>query len=110
MRLQAFFAPVSRTGPSAHMRRMEELLAELRKLAARHRCTSNEEVQDLLLDLGIILDNAPAPAFQYRNHPAWDTTWMDLDEAQVDVVLKHGHTVERRLVSGDWASVTEAPK
>ena len=92
------------------MVRMEELLADLRKLTARHRASSNEDVQELLVDLSIILDNAPAPAFQYRNHPTWDTTWMDLDEAQVDVVLQHGHTVERRLVSGDWASVTEAPK
>ena len=92
------------------MWRMEELLADLRKLAARHRRTSNEEVQDLLLDLGIILDDAPVPEYQYRNHPRWDTTWMDLDESQLEIVLKHGHTVERRLISGDWEPVTEVVK
>lgn len=72
------------------MRCMDELLADLRKLAARHRSSSNEGLQDFLLDLGFILDDAPVAAYQYRNHPAWDTTWMDLDEAQVAVVLKLG--------------------
>jgi hypothetical protein len=91
------------------MRCMEEFLTGLRKLAARHRRSSNDEVRELLLDLSIILDDAPAPAYQYRNHPAWDTTWTDLDEAQIPVVLKHGHAVERRLVAGDWEAVTEVP-
>lgn len=88
---------------------MEELLAGLRKLAARHRVSSNDDVQELLLDLNVLLDDVSAPEYQYRNHPAWDTTWMDLDEEQVAVVLKHGHAVERRLIAGGWEAVTEVP-
>lgn len=104
------YAPGSLTRPSAHMVVMEELLADLRKLAARHRTSSNDDVQELLLDLNVLLDSAPAAVFQYRNHPTWDTTWMDLDPSQLDVVLKHGHTVERRLIAGGWEIVTEGSK
>lgn len=91
------------------MRRMDELLADLRKLAARHRGSSDEGLQDFLLDLGIILDGAPAMGYQYRHHMGWDTTWMDLDEAQVPIVLKQGHTVERRLILDSWENVTQVP-
>lgn len=100
---------VSRSAASAHMWCMDQLLADLRKLAARHRRTSNEEVQDLLLDLSIILDDAPAPEYEYRNHTSWDTTWMELDPAQIATVLEHGHTVERRLIHSTWENVTEVP-
>lgn len=94
---------------SAHMVSMEEFLADLRKLSARHRHTDNDDLQELLYDLNVLLADAPSPAYQYRNHPEWDTTWMDLDESQIAVVLKHGHAVERRMVLGDWKPVTEVP-
>lgn len=88
---------------------MEQLLADLRKLAARHRGSLNQDCQDLRLDLNIILDDASTPAYQYRNRPSWDTTWLDLEESQIVVVLTMGHIVERRLVLGDWETVVEVP-
>jgi hypothetical protein len=89
---------------------MANLHAGLKELIERHRHSENPEVQDLLRDLGITLDSAPMPVYQYRNHPSWDETWMDLDESQVGIVLKHGHVVERRhAVLGPWEAVTEVP-
>jgi hypothetical protein len=88
---------------------MEELLADLRKLAARHRRSANEDVQELVLDLSVLLDSAPAPAYQYRHHTNWDTTWLDLDESQLDIVLERGHTVQRRLILDSWENVTQVP-
>jgi hypothetical protein len=89
---------------------MANLQADLQRIIRRHRASSNEDVQEILLDLSVALDDAAGTAeYQYRNHPTWDTTWMDLDPVQVAVVLKHGHTVERRLIAGDWEAVTEAP-
>ncbi|HEX9089246.1 MAG TPA: hypothetical protein VF867_17280 [Arthrobacter sp.] len=87
---------------------MANLHSDLRELLSRNH-SDNPEVQDLLLELELTLDTAGTPEYQYRNHPTWDTTWMDLDEAQIAVVLKHGHTVERRLVAGGWEPVTEVP-
>jgi hypothetical protein len=84
---------------------MASLHTDLRGLLSRHRHSETPEVQDLLRELDLILDLTPAPAYQYRNHPKWDTTWMDLDESQIDTVLKMGHTVERRLLLGDWEPV-----
>jgi hypothetical protein len=100
---------VSPTGRSAHMWCMANLHADLRKVIDRHRASSNEEVQDLLLDLEIVLDDAGTPEYQYRHHPTWDDTWIELDESQTAVVLEHGHAVERRIV-GDWEAVMEATK
>lgn len=102
--------PGSSTGGSVHISGMTTSLhADLHKIIRRHRSSSNEEVQELLLDFGIALDDAGIPEYQYRNHPSWDTTWMDLDASQIAVVLKHDHIVERRQVLSDWESVTEAP-
>lgn len=89
---------------------MANLHADLSRIIQRHRASSNEDVQEILLDLNIALDDAGTPEYQYRNHPAWDTTWMDLDVSQVSVVLEHGHFVERRTVLGEWETVTEEPK
>ncbi|WP_139187281.1 hypothetical protein [Pseudarthrobacter chlorophenolicus] len=90
---------------------MEELIAELKALAARHATSPNPDVQSILGGLNTILERAevtPA-AYQYRHHLGWDNTWLDLDENQVTLVLKNGHTVERRRIAGDWEAVTEAP-
>lgn len=94
---------------SAHMTGMANLHADLRELIARHRHSETPEVQDLLRDLDLILDSAPASVYQYRHHPGWDTTWMELDESQLEIVLKRGHTVERQALLGNWETVTEVP-
>ena len=92
------------------MNGMANLHADLTELLALHRHSEVPEVQDLLRDMDLILDAAPAPVYQYRNHPRWDDTWMDLDESQVGAVLKHGHVVERRhAILGGWEAVTEVP-
>ena len=90
------------------MRCMANLHTDLRNLINSHLPSKNQEAQDILMELAILLSEDPE--YQYRNHPTWDTTWMDLDEAQIAVVLKHGHTVERRLVAGGWEAVTEAAR
>lgn len=89
---------------------MDELLASLRQLVKQYPDSPDGSYPDLLWDLNVLIDSAPAPVYQYRNHPKWDTTWMDLDESQVPVVLQHGHQVERRQVTGVWEPVTEAPR
>jgi hypothetical protein len=88
---------------------MEELLASLRALSARYADSPGDDARELSWELDVLIQEAPSPAYQYRNHPRWDTTWMDLDESQVGVVLEHGHSVERRLILGDWEAVTEVP-
>jgi len=87
---------------------MANVHTDLRELLERHRHSENPEVQDLLRDLELTI--AGTPNYRYRHHPTWDTTWMDLAEHQVAVVLKHWHTVERRIILGDWETVTEAPR
>lgn len=87
----------------------KNLHAELTDVITRYLPSKNQEPQDILMELAVLLHKTGTPEYQYRNHPAWDTTWMDLDEAQIAVVLKHDHTVERRLILGDWEAVTEAP-
>lgn len=101
--------PVSHTPASVHMGSMPTLHTDLRKLLTRHRNSGIPEVQDVLRELASILASAPTPAYQYRNHPKWDDTWMDLDESQLEIVLKMGHTVERQALLGPWEPVTEAP-
>ena len=86
---------------------MANLHADLRTLIERHLPSKNQEAQDILMELAILLGDTPT--YQYRNHPSWDTTWMDLDEHQIATVLEHGHTVERRLILGDWEPVAEVP-
>ena len=88
---------------------MANLHTDLREIIKTHRHSENQEVHDLLRDLELTLDTAGTPEYQYRNHPSWDTTWMDLDEHQIATVLEHGHTVERRLILGDWEPVAEVP-
>lgn len=62
------------------------------------------------MELTVLLHEAEAAAaYQYRHHPSWDTTWMDLDESQLEHVLRHGHTVERQALAGGWEAVTEVP-
>lgn len=89
---------------------MANLQTELSKLLNRHRHSENPEVQDLVMDLEIILASVPTPAaYQYRHHMGWDNTWMDLDQSQLEHVLKHGHTVERRPLADGWELVAEVP-
>jgi hypothetical protein len=89
---------------------MANLHADLQKIIRRHRASSNDDVQEILLDLSVALDDSVGTAkYQYRNHPSWDTTWIDLDPVQIATVLKHGHTVERRLILGAWENVTQVP-
>lgn len=92
---------------SAHMDGMANLHTNLRKLLTRHRNSGIPEVQEVLRELASILASAPTPAYQYRNHPKWDDTWMELDESQLEIVLKMGHTVERQALLGAWEPVTE---
>ncbi|GAA4033273.1 hypothetical protein GCM10023063_15980 [Arthrobacter methylotrophus] len=89
---------------------MANLHADLTKLLARHRASRNQDFTGLLTDIQMAVDDAGTPEYQYRNHPSWDTTWMDLDESQIGVVLKQGHSVERRLILGGWEAVTEVPR
>lgn len=84
---------------------MANLHTDLRNLINSHLPSKNQDVQDILMELTILLREASA--YQYRNHPRWDTTWLELDESQLATVLKQGHTVERRLTLGDWEAVTE---
>jgi hypothetical protein len=88
---------------------MANLHTDLRGIIDTHRHSENPEVQDLLRDLELTLDTAGPPAYQHRHHPTWDTTWMELDESQVAIVLERGHTVERQLLLDAWETVTEVP-
>lgn len=87
---------------------MANLHTDLRNLINSHLPSKNQEAQDILMELTILL-HAAAPAHQYRHHPTWDTTWVELDESQVAIVLERGHAVERQLILGDWEAVTEVP-
>lgn len=93
---------------------MEQFIADLKDLAARHASSPGRDFGALLGNLNAIIAraeaNAPAAQYQYRHHLGWDDTWLDLDEAYVGLVLKQGHTVERRRVLDVWEPVTEAPK
>lgn len=86
---------------------MEQLIAELKNLVARHATSPNTDFYALLGGLNIILERAAAAPveYQYRHHPKWDTTWLDLDESQIAVVLEHCHNVERRQIAGGWETV-----
>ncbi|WP_354214623.1 hypothetical protein [Arthrobacter sp. UYCo732] len=90
------------------MTRMASLRTDLRNLIKDHLPSKNQEAQDILMELTILLTREE-PTYQYRHRPGWDTTWLDLDESQVAHVLPKGHSVERRLVAGDWETVTEVP-
>jgi hypothetical protein len=88
----------------------KNLHTELTDLIARHLPSKGEEAQDILMDLALLLNDAEvAPVYQYRHQMGWDDTWMDLDESQLEHVLRHGHTVERRPIAGGWEPVTEVP-
>ena len=87
---------------------MANLHADLRNLIDDHLPSKNQEAQDILMELTILL-HREVPTYQYRHHPRWDTTWLDLDESQIDIVLKRGHTVERRLILNEWENVTQVP-
>lgn len=100
---------MSLSGASAHMRSMEELLASLRALSARFSDSPSDEAREMSWEIDALIKSAPAPPYQYRHHPGWDTTWMDLDESQLEIVLKRGHTVERQALLGAWEPVTEVP-
>lgn len=89
---------------SAHMTGMANLHADLTSIINSHLPSKNQEAQDILMELTILL-HATAPTYQYRHHPAWDTTWVELDESQVAIVLERGHAVERQHVLGDWEAV-----
>lgn len=86
---------------------MANLHTDLRNLIASHLPSKNQEAQDILMELTILLQGAPT--YQYRHHSSWDTTWMELDESQVAIVLGRGHDVERQLILGAWEAVTEVP-
>jgi hypothetical protein len=86
---------------------MANLHTDLRDLINRHLPSKNQEARDILMELAILIQEAPT--YQYRHHPSWDTTWMALDESQVDIVLGRGHDVERQLILGAWEAVTEVP-
>jgi hypothetical protein len=86
------------------MRGMANLPVDLSELLSRYRHSETPEIQDLLRDLDFILDTASA--YQYRHHPKWDSTWMNLEPDQVGRVLEMGHTVERRLILDAWESVS----
>lgn len=87
---------------------MANLHTDLRSLIDSHLPSKNQEAQDILMELTLLLTRE-APAYQYRHHLGWDTTWLDLDESQIAHVLSNEHTIERRLVAGDWETVTEVP-
>ncbi|MBG0738763.1 hypothetical protein IV500_04935 [Paeniglutamicibacter antarcticus] len=90
---------------------MYELLAELTSLLERTSQFTDRGCARLHDGLQEVVDKyTGTPAtYQYRNHPSWDTAWMDLDRSQVGIVLDLGHAVERSLVAGDWEAVTGVP-
>lgn len=98
--------------PSAHMSCMEQLIAELKTLVARHTASPSHDFRALIGQLNAVVTKAEAEPirYQYRHHMEWDTTWQDLDESQLPHVLKNGHTVQRRRVDGGWEAVTGAPQ
>lgn len=95
---------------SAHMGSMEELLASLRALSERFADSPSDDAREISLELDALVQSAPAAEYEYRHNLGWDNTWMELDEAHVALVLKRGHTVERRqAIRGGWEPVTEVP-
>jgi hypothetical protein len=92
------------------MRGMSSTLhTELRNLIERHLPSKNQDSQNVLMELQWLLARE-SPAYEYRHNPGWDTTWMELDESQVELVLERGHSVQRRRIIGGWEPVTEVPK
>jgi hypothetical protein len=92
---------------------MEQLIADLKALVARHAASPNRDFGALIGQLNAVVAKAETePAqyqYQYRHHMAWDATWQDIDESQLPHVLKNGHTVQRRRVYGGWEQVIEVP-
>lgn len=93
---------------------MEQLIADLKVLVARHASSPGRDFGALIGNLNAVITQAEANAqkvqYLYRHHLEWDDTWLDLEESYVGLVLKQGHTVERRRVLDAWEPVTEAPK
>lgn len=93
---------------------MKQLIADLKALVDRHAASPGRDFGALIGNLNAVLAQAEANPqnvqYLYRHHQGWDDTWLDLDEAHVGIVLKQGHTVERRRVLDAWEPVTEAPK
>lgn len=94
------------TTASAHMDGMDNLSSALAALTARHDNSPDKNFDALLAEVKHLADNPPATGHEYRHHPGWDDTWMELDAAQVELVLKRGHQVERRRIVGGWESYT----
>lgn len=81
---------------------MNNLSAALSTLAARHEASPDKDFSVLLAEVKQLAGDPPATGYQYRHHPGWDDTWMELDGSQVELVLERGHAVERRRIMGGW--------
>ncbi|KIS27851.1 hypothetical protein TV39_08985 [Arthrobacter sp. SPG23] len=86
---------------SAHMLSMEQLIAELESLLARHASSPNPDFYGLLGSLNIIVQVVEAAPCEYHNRHilGWDSTWLDLEESQVAHVPRKVHPVERRPIA-----------
>lgn len=92
-------------GQSAHIGSMDTLSAALAELAARHESSPDQDFDALLAEVKELAGN-PATAYEYRHNLGWDNTWLELDEPQLDHVLRMGHPVERRRIVGGWERYT----
>lgn len=88
------------------MSRMDTFAAALSDLAARHEASPEKDFDALLAEVKQLAGNAPASGYIYRNNPGWDSTWFELDESQLDLVLERGHYVQRRRIMGGWEDYT----
>lgn len=91
---------------SAHICAMDTLAAALSDLAARHESASEKSFDALLAEVKALAGEPPTTGFEYRNAPRWDTTWYELNDSQVELVLERGHHVQRRRVMGGWEDYT----
>lgn len=88
---------------------MDNLPAALATLVARHEVDPIKDFDALISELKELAGQPPATGFEYRHHPAWDDTWLKLDESQVAIVLERGHPVQRRRIMGGWESYVGGP-
>jgi hypothetical protein len=91
------------------MMSMDNLSTALAALVARHEANPVSDFDAFLAEVKDLANRPPAIGFEYRHHPAWDDTWLELDESQVAIVLERGHPVQRRRIMGGWESYIGGP-
>lgn len=89
---------------------MDNLSSALAALVARHDNSPDKDFDALLAEVKQLAGEPPATGYEYRNNPGWDSSWFELDESQLDLVLERGHHVQRRRIVGDWEDYTGGPR